>query len=104
MEKSMLESPVLGQIHPAVIFVFPPLVAQLTNGFAGEGRGWQGRNPKPFVIRGVYLALALAEAIPLQDFLGADRKVRKYPGITLANCGEELLAGFGGRSAFDVHP
>ena len=68
----MLESPVLGQIHPAVIFVFPPLVAQLTNGFAGEGRGWQGRNPKPFVIRGVYLALALVEAIPLQDFLGAD--------------------------------
>ena len=32
VEKAMLEGPVLGEIHPAVVFLLPPIMAELANG------------------------------------------------------------------------
>ena len=51
MEKSMLESPVFCQIHPAVVFLFPAAMAELANHSRGEGGFRQSGDPQPFVIR-----------------------------------------------------
>ena len=53
MEESMLEGPVLGEVHPTVVLVLPPAVPELTNHAGGKFRPGQGRNPEPLVIRGM---------------------------------------------------
>ena len=60
MEESVLESRVFGEVHPAIVFLFPAIMPKPANGDRGELSFRQGRDPKPFVIGLVFLAGAVA--------------------------------------------
>src|ERR1700730_6030426 len=49
VEEAMLESPMLGEIHPAIVFQLPAVVAEAADDRSRKGRGRQGGNPHPFV-------------------------------------------------------
>lgn len=71
VEEAMLEVPVLGKIHPAVVLVFPTGMAEATHDRSGKGHG-HGGNPNPFLASRFRLLL-LAAVMPLgQPLLSAD--------------------------------
>src|SRR5215475_6572593 len=76
VKEPMLESPVLAQVHPPVVFLFPTAMTELANHRRGKGGLRQSRDPQPFVIRTIPAALALAITIPFQDLLRADHTHR----------------------------
>jgi len=53
VEKSVFESPMLGQIHPAVVLILPAAVPQLADDPSGKGLLGQGGDPEPFVVGGM---------------------------------------------------
>ena len=53
VEKSVLEGPVFGQIHPTVVLILPAKMPELTDGGCRKDLLGQGGYPKPFVIGGV---------------------------------------------------
>ena len=50
VEETMLEGPVLGEIHPAVVLVLPAVVAKAADNGSGKRLGGQSTDPEPFVI------------------------------------------------------
>src|SRR5678816_960656 len=60
VEKAMLEGPVLSQIVPAVVLLFPAAMAEPAYQRGGKGLLIQSRNPEPFVLGGFRLKLAPA--------------------------------------------
>ena len=50
MEEALLESPMRGEIHPAVVLLFPAVVAEAADDRSGKGLGRQPGDPKPFLI------------------------------------------------------
>src|SRR5213076_694455 len=57
MQVTMLEGPVLGEIHPAVVLILPAVMAEATDDRSGKGLGGQIGDPEPFVIGGMSLPL-----------------------------------------------
>src|SRR5690348_12046207 len=53
VEKSVFESPVFGQIHPAVVLILPAAVPQLADDPSGKGMLGQSGDPEPFVVGGM---------------------------------------------------
>lgn len=58
VQKAMLEGPVLCQIIPAVVFLFPAVMPEPTDQLGGKSLRVQGSNPEPFVVGGLGLKLA----------------------------------------------
>jgi hypothetical protein len=59
VQESVLESPVLGEVVPAVVFVFPAVVSQTADQRGGKCLGIQGGDSHPLVIGGLGLETAL---------------------------------------------
>ena len=72
VEKTMLERPVLGQVVPAIVFLFPAVMAELTDQLCGECLRVQRGNPEPFVVGGLGLELAPAIVILCNRLFGSD--------------------------------
>ena len=72
MEEALLESPMRGEIHPAVVLLFPAVVAEAADDRSGKGLGRQPGDPKPFLIGRLGGQFSLPIAVALQDLLGAD--------------------------------
>jgi len=71
VEETVLQGPVSGEIHPAVVLVFPAVVPQAADDGRGEGRT-QGGYPNPFVGSRLRLLL-MAAVMSFSHFLsGAD--------------------------------
>ena len=71
VEEAVLESPVLGEVHPAVVLVFPTVVPQAADQGRGKNRT-QGGQPKPFV-GGCFPLLLIAPVMSFRRLLpGAD--------------------------------
>ena len=68
----MLESPVLGEVHPAVVLVFPAVVAEAADDRSGKGLGGQRGDPKPFVISLMRGQFSLPIVVSFQHLFGAD--------------------------------
>ena len=58
VQKAMLESPVLGEIIPPVVLLFPARMAESAHEPGGKGLRAQGGRPEPFLSRGFRLPLA----------------------------------------------
>lgn len=71
MQKAVLERPVFGQVHPAVVLLLPSAVPQLTNHGSGKSLLGQSGDPKPFVIGGMRAVFSLTVALALQYLFGA---------------------------------
>src|ERR1041384_8359905 len=69
VEETMLEGPVFGQIHPAVVLIFPAAVPELANDGGGEDLLGQRGEPKPFMIGGVRDPLSPAVALTFEHLL-----------------------------------
>src|ERR1039458_7821758 len=72
MQKAMLERPILGQIVPAVVFVFPASMPQRPNLLARKGARVQGSDPHPGVLCSLGKSLLAAPVIRGDIFFGAD--------------------------------
>ena len=109
MQKAVLEGPMLGQIHPAVVLIFPAVVAHAADDQRGEGLGLQGGYPEPLVSCGFRLEAALAVMILGEGLFGSDhpdglgvilreRQSRRVPELDLVSLAvrcsvQELSAG-----------
>ena len=71
VEKAMLESPVLSQIVPTVVLLFPAAMAELAYQRGGKGLLIQSRNPEPFVLGRFRLKLAAAVMVLCQLLFGS---------------------------------
>jgi hypothetical protein len=58
VQESVFEDPVLSQIVPAVVFLFPTVRTRAANDRLREREGLQRRNPEPFMIRAFGMELA----------------------------------------------
>jgi hypothetical protein len=72
MQKAMLERPILGQIVPAVVFVFPASMPQRPNLLARKGARVQGGDPHPGVLCSLGNSLLAAAVIGGDIFFGTD--------------------------------
>src|ERR1700738_4958932 len=67
----MFESPVLGQIHPAVVLILPAAVPELADDRSGKGLLGQSGDPEPFVISGMRSQLSLAITLAVKHLFGS---------------------------------
>src|SRR5450755_2704077 len=58
VEEAVFEGPVLGQIVPAVILLFPAVMAKSSYQRGGKGWSVQGSDPEPFMLGRFGLKLA----------------------------------------------
>ena len=58
-----LESPILGEVVPPVVLLFPAVVAQTPNHLWREGLRVQRGDPQPFMVSGLGFELAAAVII-----------------------------------------
>ncbi len=71
VQESMLEGPMLGEVHPTVVLLLPAAVPQLVNDPGGKGLLRERGDPKPLLISGLQSAFPLAVAVALQHLFGA---------------------------------
>ena len=91
VQKVMFEGPVLGEIIPTVVLLFPAVVAGAAHLESGEGLGVvQGREPNPLVVGGFRLEFSLAVVILGEGLLGAD-----HPDGSGVVVGERQSGGLG---------
>lgn len=111
VQKAVFESPVLGQIIPAIVLQLPAVMTQAANLGRGESQGIERRDPQPFV-RSLFLLELTSAVMLLRDhFFGADhahqarilpreRQTRGVPELGLVAVAAALLgAGCVGRPA-----
>src|ERR1035437_7199734 len=72
MQKAMLERPVLGQIVPAVVIVFPASMPQRPNLLSRKGARIQSGDPHAGVLGGLGNGLIATAVVRGNVFLGAD--------------------------------
>ena len=77
VEEALLEGPVFGQIHPAVVLVLPAVVAEAADDRSGEGLGGQRGDPEPLVIGLLPGQFSPPIAVALQHLFGADHPHRR---------------------------
>src|SRR6266487_1057457 len=70
VEKAMLEGPVLSQIVPTVVLLFPAAMAEPAYQRGGKGLLIQSRNPEPFVLGRFRLKLAPAVMVLCELLFG----------------------------------
>src|SRR5450759_37615 len=63
VQKTMLEGPVLRQIVPAVVLLFPAVMTEPAHQSGGKCLRIQGSDPEPFVLGGFWLKFATAVMI-----------------------------------------
>ena len=71
MQEIMLESPVLGEVIPTVVFLLPAVMSESADNRGGKCTLVQGGEPQPFVLGGARLQRPLTVVILRQGFLGA---------------------------------
>src|SRR6516162_2011865 len=76
MEETVLEGPMLGEIHPAIVLIFPAVVAEAADDGSGKGLGGQRGDPKPFLIGLLRGQFSLPIAAALQHLFRADHADR----------------------------
>src|SRR5213593_4271486 len=76
MEEAMLERPVFGEIHPAIVFLLPAVVSEAADERSGKGRSGQGGDPKPFMVGRVGGRYSFPIAVSRQHLLGAEHPHR----------------------------
>lgn len=68
VQKAMFEGPVLRQIVPAVVLLFPAVMAEPAHQRGGKGLRIERSDPEPFVLRGFRFKLA-ASIMILRELL-----------------------------------
>src|SRR5713101_6741300 len=76
VEKSVFESPMFRQIHPAVVLILPATVPQLADNRSGKYLLGQRGDPKPFVVGGMRSQFSFAVTIASEYLLGAHHPYR----------------------------
>src|SRR5438477_11980502 len=72
VEKSVFESPVFRQIHPAVVLILPAAVPQLADDPSGKGMLGQSGYPEPFVVGGMRGQFSFAVTVAIEHFFRAN--------------------------------
>jgi hypothetical protein len=75
VQKIMFERPVLCQIVPVIVFLFPPRMTELAHNSGGDRLSIQRGDPKPFVRGGFGLEFAVPVMI-LRQLLRVVRRER----------------------------
>ena len=70
MQEVMLESPVLGEVIPTVVFLLPAVMSEAADQRGGKCALVQGGKPQPFVLRVAGLQFSLTVVILREGFLG----------------------------------
>ena len=76
VEETMLEGPMFGEIHPAVVLIFPAVVPEAADDRRGKGLGGQSGDPKPFLMGLLRGQFSPPIAVALQHLFGADHADR----------------------------
>src|SRR5437660_8760582 len=76
VEKSVFESPMFRQIHPAVVLILPAAVPQLADSRSGKYLLGERGDPKPFVVGGMRSQFSFAVTIAIEHLFGAHHPYR----------------------------
>src|SRR5438128_2423170 len=76
VEKSVFESPMFGQIHPAIVLILPAAVPQLADHWSGKYLLGQRGDPKPFVVGGMRSPFSFAVTTAIEHLFGAHHPYR----------------------------
>ena len=71
MHKIVFECPVLRQVHPAVVFLFPAVVTQAADLGSGKHAGLQRGSPHPFLFGGMGRQFSLTITVARELLFGA---------------------------------
>ena len=70
MQEVVLESPVLGEVIPTVVFLLPAVMSEAADKRGRKGALVQGGEPQPFVLGSARLQFSLTIMILREGFLG----------------------------------